>query len=168
MNQIKSLLKASLPICCFLFLLCFSANFVVAQETMAMKSEDKNAAEKQDSLYKRLGGYDALAAVTDEFITRLATSKNLSRFIVGLSDDSKKKLRQHVVEFLCEATGGSCIYTARDMKTAHKGLRITKADWDESAKALMETLDKFKVGERENKEVMAAVGTLEKDIVEVK
>ena len=41
------------------------------------------------SLYKRLGGYDALAAVTDDFITRLATDKTLGRFFVGASDNSK-------------------------------------------------------------------------------
>ena len=34
-------------------------------------------AQGRDSLYKRLGGYDALAAVTDDFIGRLATDKTL-------------------------------------------------------------------------------------------
>lgn len=168
MNQLKPLLKTILPLGSLLLLLSFGANFAAAQEMAAMKPEDKNMAMKEDSLYKRLGGYDALAAVTDEFIGRLVASKNLSRFVVGLSDDSKKKLRQHVIEFLCEATGGSCVYTARDMKTAHKGLRISKADWDESAKALSETLDKFKVPAREKNEVLMAVGALEKDIVEMK
>jgi len=42
----------------------------------------------QESLYKRLGGYDAIAAVTDDFIGRLASNKGISRFFVGLSDDT--------------------------------------------------------------------------------
>src|SRR5258705_13523296 len=54
------------------------------------------AAAAQDSLYKRLGGYDALAAVTDDFLGRLATDKQMSRFFVGVSADSLRKLRQHV------------------------------------------------------------------------
>ena len=123
---------------------------------------------KEKTLYERLGGYDALAAVSDDFITRLAANKLLGRFVVGLSDDSKKKLRQHFVEFLCNAAGGSCVYMGRDMKTSHKGLGITEEDWKESVKLLVETLDKFKVPEKEKGEVLTAVGSLKKDIVEKK
>jgi hemoglobin len=123
---------------------------------------------KEPSLYTRLGGYDALAAVSDDFITRLATNKLLGRFVVGLSDDSKKKLRQHFVEFLCNATGGSCVYMGRDMKTVHTGLGISEDDWKESVKLLVETLDKFKVPEKEKNEVLTAVSSLKKDIVEKK
>src|SRR5436190_17595579 len=84
---------------------------------------------KEKPLYERLGGFDALAAVSDDFIGRLAADKMLGRFVVGLSDDSKKKLRQHFVEFLCNATGGPCVYIGRDMKTSHAGLGITEDDW---------------------------------------
>ncbi len=43
------------------------------------------AADMQASLYKRLGGYDALAAVTDEFIGRLATDPQLAKFLPARS-----------------------------------------------------------------------------------
>ncbi len=140
-------------------LFCFSAAF--AQNTNSAETKEK-------TLYQRLGGYDALAAVSDDFITRLATNKLLGRFVVGLSDDSKKKLRQHFVEFLCNATGGSCVYMGRDMKTVHTGLGISEEDWKESVKLLIETLDKFKVPEKEKNEVLTAVSSLKKDIVEKK
>ncbi len=54
------------------------------------------------ALYTRLGGYDAIAAVTDDFLGRLAADKQMSRFFVGVSADSLRKLRQHVVDQLCE------------------------------------------------------------------
>src|SRR5687767_4428950 len=123
-------------------------------------------AQSEKSLYSRLGGYDALAAVTDDFIGRLAGDKNLGKFFVGLSNDSKTKVRQHVIDFLCKATGGPCAYTGRDMKLVHTGLGITKGEWDASVKHLVATLDKFKVPAKEKGEVLAAVGPLEKDIVE--
>ena len=123
-------------------------------------------APKTPSLYTRLGGYDAIAAVTDDFIGRLAADKQVSRFFVGHSQDSLMKIRQHVVEFLCNATGGPCVYMGRDMKTAHKGMGITESDWDLSVKALVATLDKFKVPEKEKGEVLAAVGPLKAQIVE--
>ena len=88
----------------------------------AMYAQGGKPAPKEKSLYQRLGGYDAIAGVSDDFIGRLATGKLLSRFVVGLSVDSQKKLRQHLVDFLCSATGGPCLYLGRDMKTVHTGL----------------------------------------------
>lgn len=120
----------------------------------------------EKSLYERLGGYDAVAAVCDEFIKRLAGDKQLARFLVGLSDDSKKKLRQHLVNQFCAATGGPCIYTGRDMKTVHTGLGISESEWEVGAKHLSDTLDKFKVPKKEKDEVIAFVAGLKKDIVE--
>jgi len=122
-------------------------------------------ATAQDSLYKRLGGYDALAAVTDDFIGRLATDPKEGRFFVGLSTDSKVRVRQHVVDFLCLATGGPCKYTGRDMETAHTGLNITEEDWTISVKALTDTLNKFKVPASEQGEVINAIAGLKSKIV---
>jgi hemoglobin len=120
------------------------------------------------SLYKRLGGYDALAAVTDDFIGRLATDKQLSRFFVGHSEDSLHRIRQLIVDQLCAATGGPCYYIGRDMKTAHKGMGITEADWNITVNHLIATLDKVKVPEKEKNEVLGAVSSFKKDIVEAK
>ena len=118
------------------------------------------------TLYKRLGGYDAIAAVTDDFIPRLVNDKVIGRYLVGLSDNSKARLRQLFVDQICAATGGPCVYVGRDMKTAHKGLGITGAEWDISVKHLVDTLDKFKVPEKEKSELLAAVSALKPDIVE--
>jgi hemoglobin len=118
------------------------------------------------SLYKRLGGYDALAAVTDDFLGRLSADPGFGRFFAGHSADSIKRIRQHIVDQLCAATGGPCIYTGRDMKTSHTGLGITEKDWDASVKLLVATLDKFSVPAKEKDEVLTTVSTLKKDIVE--
>jgi hemoglobin len=124
------------------------------------------ASATSPTLYKRLGGYDAIAAVTDDFIGGLAADKKLARFLVGLSGDSQKKLRQHVVEQLCEATGGPCIYIGRTMKASHAGLGITEDDWQATVKHLVATLDKFKVPEKEKNELLEIASSLKKDIVE--
>ena len=122
--------------------------------------------QEKKSLYARLGGYDAIAAVVDDFITRLATDKRFEKFFTGFSDDSKKRLRQHILDQFCAAAGGPCVYTGREMRTVHKGLGITEADWDAAAKHLVEALDKYKVPEAEKNELLAFVVTQKKDIVE--
>ncbi|MEO7507823.1 MAG: group 1 truncated hemoglobin, partial [Pyrinomonadaceae bacterium] len=137
---------------------------IAALAFMAFAATPTDAQTK--TLYQRLGGYDAIAAVSDDFIGRLAADKQLSRFLSGLSDDSKGKLRQHLVDFLCKATGGPCVYTGRDMKTSHKGLGINESDWQAGVTDLIATLDKFKVPQKEKDEVVAAVAGLKNDIVE--
>src|SRR5215212_4015220 len=107
-----------------------------AQDTAAAAMPAQGGAQ---SLYKRLGGYDALAAVTDEFIGRLVTDKSLGRFFGGASDDSKKRMRQLVLDQLCAATGGPCLYIGRSMKTVHTGLGITEDDWNIAVKHLTDT-----------------------------
>ncbi len=121
----------------------------------------------QESLYKRLGGYDAIAAVTDDFIGRLATDKVLSRFFLASSDDTKGKIRQHIVDFLCYNTGGPCIYMGRTMKDSHKGLKISENDWTITVRLLIESLNKFKVPQKEQNDFLAIASTLKKDIVEM-
>lgn len=129
-------------------------------------AENFSHAQTKDSLYKRLGGYDAIAAVTDEFIKRLATDKKLGRFFAGTSADSQKRIRQLVVDQLCEATGGPCVYIGRTMKASHAGLGITEEDWKITVDHLVATLNKFNVGKKEQDELLAALAGLKGDIVE--
>ncbi|HTH34805.1 MAG TPA: group 1 truncated hemoglobin [Xanthobacteraceae bacterium] len=112
-----------------------------------------------------LGGYDAIAAVSDEFVARLATDDQEKRFFIGSSDNSKMHIRQLLVDLLCKSTGGPRYYTGRDMKTAHGGAGITKADWDRSLGIFVEVLNKFKVPQKEQKDLAALLSPLEKDIV---
>ena len=132
---------------------------LLSMVTMPVRAQDK-------SLYERVGGYNALAAVVDDFIGRLVSDKQFEKFFIGHSIDSKKRIRQHILDQFCAATGGPCVYTGRDMKTTHGGLGITEADWDAAAKHLAASLDKFKVAEKEKGEILAFVTTLKKDIVE--
>ena len=125
----------------------------------ATKAQDK-------TLYERLGGYDGIAKVVDDFIGRLVADKQFEKFFIGQSTDSKKKIRNHVIEQFCVAAGGPCVYTGRDMKTTHAGLGITEADWNAAANHLIAALDKYKVDEKSKAEVVAFVSTLKKDIVE--
>ena len=126
------------------------------------------AIAKDMSLYQRLGGYDAIAAVTDDFLAQLMNDEEFAVFFVGMSDDTVKRVRQEVVEFFCQATGGPCNYTGRDMKTSHTGLGITAEQWQRSLGFFVASMNKFKVPEDVQADLAAAVGPLEADIVEIR
>jgi hemoglobin len=136
--------------------------------TLWSASAQDGQMQMKKSLYERLGGYDAVAAVVDDFVGRLVTDKQFERFFVGHSTDSKKRIRQHIVDQLCAAAGGPCVYTGRTMKDSHVGLGISEAEWDAAAKHLVASLDKFKVPEPEKKDLLAFVTSLKADIVEKK
>ena len=140
------------------------AAFILATLTAGLFAGSAGAQEK--SLYQRLGGYDAIAAVTDEFIGRLASDEQEKRFFIGFSTDSKMRIRQLIVDLICKSTGGPCLYSGRDMKTAHAGAGITKSDWDRTLKIFGEVLNKFKVPDKEQQEIAALLTPQEKDIVE--
>jgi hemoglobin len=140
--------------------------FALVLSLLLTMSATASAASQEKSLYERVGGYNALAAVVDDFIVRLVTDKQFEKFFIGQSNDSKKRIRQHILDQFCAATGGPCVYTGREMKTSHAGLAITNAEWDAAAKHLVASLDKFKVPEKEKGEILAFVVSLKKDIVE--
>lgn len=139
---------------------------VLAGNFGLVRAQQSSAHQESPSLYKRLGGYDALAAVTDDFIGRLVADKQLARFFGGVSRDSQKRIRQLVLDQLCAATGGPCIYIGRSMRTVHEGLGITEDDWKIAVKLLTDSLDKFRVGKAEKDDLLKALGGLEPDIVE--
>jgi hemoglobin len=119
------------------------------------------------SLYTRLGGYDAIAAVVDDLLPRLRSDALLSRFWTSpRSVDTLNRERQLAVDFIAAAAGGPTIYLGRDMKLSHKGMGITKADYDAFMRCLALTLNTFEVPEAERSEVVAFATSLESDIVE--
>ena len=120
----------------------------------------------EKSLYARLGGYDAIAAATDDLLGRLTSDPQVGIYWKGHSKDSLKKARQLVVDFLCEAFGGPVIYRGRDMKTSHEGLSISESDWQVFVKHTVATLDKFGVQGKEREEFLGAATSLKGDIVE--
>ena len=98
------------------------------------------------SLYTRLGGYDAIAAVVDDLLPRLRTDELLSRFWTSpRSVDTNNRERQLAIDFIVAAAGGPTIYLGRDMKLAHKGMGITKADYAAFMRCLAVTMDTFEV-----------------------
>jgi len=122
--------------------------------------------EAATSLYVRLGGYDAIAAATDDLLGRLTSDPQIGVYWKGHSKDSRRRDRQLVVDFLCEAFGGPTVYRGRDMKTSHEGLGISESDWQVFVKHTVATLDAFGVQGKEREEFLAAAASLKGDIVE--
>lgn len=117
----------------------------------------------EKSLYERLGGKEAITAVVDDFVGRVAADSRINGFFAKANIP---RLKTQLVNQICEASGGPYKYTGADMKTVHRGMGVTGAAFDALAGDLVATLDKFKVGEREQNELLGVLGPMKKDIVE--
>jgi len=120
----------------------------------------------EQSLYTRLGGYDAIAAVCTDLLPRLRADAQLGRFWQHRSDDGIQREYQLLVDFLCNAAGGNLYYTGRDMKLSHKGMRISESDWSLFMGHLNATLDQFQVPEPERAQVVGFIESTKADMVE--
>jgi len=118
------------------------------------------------TLYERLGGYDAISAVVNDLLPRVQADPQLARFWQHRGEDGLKREKQLLIDFLSSCAGGPLFYTGRDMKTTHKGMRISEGDWSAFLGHLHATLRAFQVPQAERDEVVAFVQSTKADMVE--
>ena len=114
------------------------------------------------SLYDRLGGQPAIVVVVGDFVGNVAAD---SRINAQFANTSIPRLKTLLVEQICAGTGGPCKYTGRDMKSAHRGMKVTDAQFNALVEDLVKTLDKFNVPKKEQGELLAILGPMKPDIV---
>ncbi|GJL63338.1 MAG: hypothetical protein NPIRA04_19920 [Nitrospirales bacterium] len=123
-------------------------------------------ADQEKSLYDRLGGYDAISAVVDEFLERIWDDPVVGRYFIGMGTDTRNQLRQKNKNLLCFNTGGPCKKINRPLELTHEGLGITDKEFDIVANHIAATLKEFKVPQKEFDEVMTKVGGLRPYVVD--
>jgi hemoglobin len=123
---------------------------------------------KPKSLYERLGGKDAIAKVVDASLKNITEDKRINKFFAKTVKDPKKveALRANLIDQICAATGGPCEYKGKDMKTAHKGMKVKDADFAAFVEDVTKALDGAGVGKPEQEELLGALGGMKGDIVE--
>jgi hemoglobin len=121
---------------------------------------------QEKSLYERLGGYDAIAAATDDLLLGRLDDPELGVYWKGKSQDSLRNDRQLIVDYLVEASGGPAYYRGRDMKTSHAGLGITDREWEIFMRHTRAMLAHLAVAERESQEVLAFLESLKNEVVQ--
>ncbi|MBI3637607.1 MAG: group 1 truncated hemoglobin [Candidatus Rokubacteria bacterium] len=116
----------------------------------------------QKSLYERLGGKPAIQAVVDDFIGNVAADARINQRFGGTNIP---RLKAMLVDQICEASGGPCKYKGQSMVDAHRGMRITDAEFNALVGDLVKSLDKLKVPDREKNELLGALGGMKPQIV---
>ena len=122
--------------------------------------------DETKTLYERLGGHAAITAVATDLLPRLQGDPQLGRFWAHRGEDGVKREKQLLIDFLCASAGGPTYYRGRAMALCHRGMRISEGDWNVFLGHAAATLAKFQVPEPEQRDVVAFVQSLKKEIVE--
>jgi hemoglobin len=156
------------------------AGLTLANAAVAVLAGADKAEAQEKSLYERLGGVFAIAAVVDHFSD--AVVKNP---IVGQESKNPQLREWHTKSldrlpglkfmrtlWVCNIAGGPFQFTATKpgttplgLEEAHRDLRISPAEFDEVAAELGRTLDFFKVPEAEKAEVLAAFAAHKDEVI---
>jgi hemoglobin len=117
-----------------------------------------------DSLYERLGGVDAITAVVRAVVDRQMKDDRINEKFARTNVD---RLIKEFVDLICEATGGPCTYTGRDMTETHRNMGVTSGEFQAFVEDVVAVLDEFKVGKAEQDELLNILAPLQGEIVEV-
>ena len=133
---------------------------------MSLAGHDSNMSDTTPSLYDRLGGYDAIAAVANNLLPRLMADDQLGRFWQNRGSDGIDREKQFLIDFLAHSTGGPMYYTGRDMTITHRGMQISESDWSRFIGHLNDTLKHFDLPASETSNVLAFIESTKSEIVE--
>lgn len=143
-----------------------TAKAVGASTTAAAGGSPTTAGPKgtagANSLYSRLGGKAAIAAVVTAFLGNVGGDTRINTFF---ANTDLTRLNKLLVEQIGSATGGPETYTGRSMKSTHAGLKITAADFNALVEDLTKALDQYKVPAAEQQELLSALAGMQSDIV---
>jgi hemoglobin len=128
----------------------------------AAASKETRPEPAPTTLYQRLGGKDAVAAVVESFVGRVAADKRINKYFWNADVPN---LKQMLCEQICAATGGPCTYTGKDMKTAHAGMNLSDDDFGALVEDLVGALKQYKVGAGEQHELLTTLASLKGQVV---
>jgi hemoglobin len=147
----------------------------------SQKAAGEIAAKK--TLYERLGGQSGISAIVEDFVPRMLADPRVNFGRKGIkrggfnihsnqsmswnpTTQNVAALKMHLVQFLCIATGGPAQYDGKEMRQAHAGRHITNDEFDAAVGDLKATMDKLKVADKEQKELISIIESTRPEVAE--
>src|SRR6266516_629912 len=112
------------------------------------------------ALYERLGGLEAITSVVDSFVARCADEIGIN---IKFDRTDVLRLKEKLVDKVCESTGGPCSYSGRDMRQTHDGMEVTAVEFDALVEDLVLTLGEFDVPRAEQQDLLGLLAPMRGD-----
>ncbi|HSZ56841.1 MAG TPA: group 1 truncated hemoglobin [Tepidisphaeraceae bacterium] len=135
------------------------------------------------TLFERLGGQNGINAIVDDWVPRMLADPRVNFERKGTkrggfnfhsnqsmtwnpTAENVAALKAHFEQFLSIATGGPARYDGKEMRQAHTGRHITNDEFDGSIGDLKASLDKLKIADKEQKELISIVESTRAEVAE--
>jgi hemoglobin len=137
-------------------------------ETIADAGVEEEAAPPPKPLIERLGKKEGLTKVVDTLMKNVAADAKINKRFAKLKGKALDDFKAKIVDFICHDLEGGCEYAGKNMKDAHKGMKIKEDEWNAFLGDLKAALDENNVSGEDQADLMARLGPLHDDIVEAK
>ena len=131
-----------------------AVTYVYEDVTYAFTDESARAkfqADREKSLYHRLGGKAAVEAAVDKFYVKVLADKRINHFFEDINMTTQHRRQK---AFLSAAFGSPVAWKGKDMRRAHEDMKLTEVHFNAVAENLQKTLEEMKVPQPLISEVM--------------
>ncbi len=141
------------------------------QQTAESAESSTPEGAPEQSLYERVGGIFAIAAVVNRFSDEIITNPKLNENpVLKAWNETEAEFRLPGLKFgrtqwVAALTGGPYEYTGLPLSEAHTRFRLTSEEFDEVGAEIVRALDYYKVPEREKKQLVDAYMLSKPDVV---
>ena len=142
------------------------ALILIACGAMSAPAFAQTAAATPDSpLYKTFGEKPGLVKLMDDFMERLLADPRTGPHF---KPADQKHVKAQLVDQICAAIGGPCVYKGADMKTSHSNLDITKSDFNALVEVLQLAMDAQGIAFGAQNQLLAKLAPMHRDVITVK
>lgn len=120
-------------------------------------------AHESESLFKRLGGYEAVNAAVDRFYSKVLADERVRGFFAGVDMDVQVRKQRR---FLAHVFGGPAPWDGKALRHAHRHMKLTEEHFTAVAGHLHDTLVELGVAPELVAEVMAIAGSTHDDVLD--
>ena len=148
--------------------LALAAVLLVTLWVASASCADQRPAPKGPSLYERVGGINNIAVLIDDVIERSYVNEVFKAN--PLIEEAHKRYpkaayKYNATSLACMVMGGPQKYTGRSLKDAHQHLLVTEAEWQELIKIFKESMNSFKVPQKEQNEILGIIESTKGDVL---
>jgi len=125
------------------------------------------AEKTETTLYSELGGLDTIELIVDDFLHNISADTVISdAFLPTFNDNARfQGFRSHLIDQICEMSGGPCVYKGKTMVNAHQGMNVTEEEFNAMVADLVQAMNNVSIPQAGQDELLSRMAALKPDIV---
>ncbi len=140
-------------------------SLVLAAAGLLSATAFAQTAPQNDQLYKAFGEKAGLVTLMDDFMVRLLADPRTGPHF---KPSNQQRVKEQLVDQLCQLSGGPCVYKGADMKSAHANLDIKKSDFNALVEVLQQSMDARGIPFRTQNQMLALLAPMHRDTITVR